>query len=77
MHRIWTLPTQIAVQALLFLCILSLRDAMKQTFLLLPIPTHSIAWVWAMATFQIGVALLILLLLTWCNWIDPEKFITH
>jgi hypothetical protein len=50
---------------------------MKQTFLLLPIPTHSIAWVWAMATFQIGVALLVLLLLTWCNWIDPEKFITH
>ena len=75
--RILTLPTQIVLQALLFVCVLSLRDAMKQTLQLLPLPKHNVACVWLVAMVQIGFALLVLLTLTWLDWIDPDRFIAH
>ena len=75
--RLLTLPTQIVIQALLFVCILSLRDAMKQTLQLMPLPTHNVGCVWLVALVQIGCALLVLLSLTWLDWIDPDRFIAH
>jgi hypothetical protein len=72
--QILNMPTHILVHALLFVCILALRDVIKQTMQSLNLPAHTLLWAWLSAGFQILMALLVLTVLASIGLVDPLRF---
>ena len=68
-------PTRIILQALLFVCVLSLRDVIKATLDHIPIPKTNIAWLWMQALVQIAIGFGIITLLSYYGWVDRRAFL--
>jgi hypothetical protein len=68
-------PTHIMLHALLFVCVLSLRDVIKATLDRIPIPNTNIAWLWLQALIQIAIGFGIISVLAYYGWVDHRSFI--
>jgi len=74
LRQVLNIPTHILVHALLFVCILTLRDVIKQTIVHLGLPTHTLLWAWLSTSVQILLALLVLTVLASFGLVDPKRF---
>ena len=69
------IPTNIILHALLFVCVLSLRDVIKASFDRIPIPRSNIAWMWFQALVQITIGFGVITILAYYGWVDHRTFI--
>ena len=53
---------------------LSLRDVIKATLDLIPIPCSNIYWMWVTTVLQILIGLGIVFVLAYNGWVDPVVF---
>jgi len=68
-------PTHIILHALLFVCVLSLRDVIKETLDRIPIPKTNIVWMWFQALVQISIGFGIITVLAYYEWVDQGSFV--
>jgi hypothetical protein len=64
--------TNVFVRALMFVVVLTFRDAIKQTMLcVIPTQETSVIWVWIVAIIHVMTVLSIVYILGKCRLIDP------
>jgi hypothetical protein len=69
------IPIHILLQALLFVCVLSLRDVIKDTLDRIPIPKTNILWMWMQVLVQISIGFGIITIFSYYGWADQHNFI--
>jgi hypothetical protein len=74
-RNIFKVPVHIILHALLFVCVLSLRDVIAETLDRIPIPKTNIAWMWMQALVQISIGFGIITVLAYYGWVDQGSFI--
>ena len=73
-RHVWEIPMHIVLHAFMFVCVLSLRDAIKATLNLIPFPKTSIYWMWFETLMQIAVGCCIIAIFAYGDFIDPQSF---
>jgi hypothetical protein len=71
----WEIPMYIVLHAFMFVCVLSLRDVIRATLDLVPIPKTGIYWMWFETILQIAIGCTIIAILSHCEYVDPRSFI--
>ena len=74
MTEVMQIPKHILLHAFLFVCVLSLRDVIKATLDLIPMPGTNIYWMWFKTILQICMAIGTVFILAYNGWIDPTVF---
>ena len=74
MKAVLQIPKHILLHAFLFVCVLSLRDVIKATLDLIPIPSSNICWMWFKTALQISIGIGIVFVLAYNGWVDPSVF---
>lgn len=66
------MPIHVIVHAMMFVVVLSVRDAITRTLELIPFPEDNVWWRWVIAMVHILIAFLILSILMKRKWIRME-----
>jgi len=66
------MPIQVIVHAMMFVVVLSVRDAITRTLELIPFPQDNVWWRWAIAILHIFIAFVILAILMKGKWMRME-----
>ena len=74
MDTILQIPKHIVVHVFLFVCVLSLRDAIKSTLYLIPLSSSNIYWMWLKTMLQMFIGIGIVFILAYNGWVDPTVF---
>ena len=74
MQAVLQIPKHILLHAFLLVCVLSLRDVIKATLDLIPLPNSNIYWMWLKTVLKIFIGIGIVFVLAYNGWVDPSVF---
>lgn len=68
------LPAYFLANALMFVCVLSLRDTLKSTVDMIPFPDSNLYWLWLETFIYITIGFVLIYILAYFDLVDPKSF---